>query len=178
MKSDRVRSWRETLNPSAPPVSNTDFVIARALLLGMAAIGIYYGFQGAHMSADGQWSSAELTSAVRSATDDLDGDSTYSPYEDEAAELSAGYAVTIEDAIAEHTGSHAPRSAIDATPTGSGASNESHYTITADGTDASFCIRVKALRDKSGDYEAPSIAGGSSTQRKYVFRVTSAEGEC
>jgi hypothetical protein len=178
-KADRVRAWRESVNPSAPPVGDIDFVIARVALLGMAALGIYFGFQSISVSKDAHWSNDELTNAVRSAADSLDGDSTYSPYEDDTpGDLGTGYALTIEDAIAQHVGSDAPRSAVDATPTSPEDSNEAYYNISAEGADPTFCMHVKVLRDKSGDYEAPGIAGGSPTQYKYVFKVVSSAGEC
>jgi hypothetical protein len=177
VRAGRVRAWREALNPSAPAIPDIDFTIARVLFLGMAALGIYFGFQSLSMAADAKWSDAELTRAVRSATDDLDGDSTYSPFEDDTT-LTDDYASTIKDAIARHAGPHAPRSAVDATRTTPDGSNDAYYDITADGTDSSFCMQVKVTRDKTGDHQEPGIGGGSATARKYVFRVNSRVGDC
>ncbi|MFF7373518.1 hypothetical protein [Streptomyces tricolor] len=61
VKTDRVRAWRESVNPSPPEVNGASFVVARVALLTMAAFGIYYGFQSISF-ADGQaWSDKELT---------------------------------------------------------------------------------------------------------------------
>jgi hypothetical protein len=175
VRAGRVRAWREALNPSAPAIPDIDFTIARVLFLGLAALGIYFGFQSLSMDADGQWSDAELTRAVRSATEELDGDSTYSPFEDDAS-LTDDYASTIEDAIARHAGPHAPHFPVDATPATPDHSNDASDDITADGTDASFRMHVKVTRDRSGDHEGPGVGGGSATERKYVFRVASRAG--
>ncbi|WP_416531594.1 hypothetical protein [Streptomyces coelicoflavus] len=36
IKADRVRSWRESLNPSAPDLPGVAFVVGRAVLILMA----------------------------------------------------------------------------------------------------------------------------------------------
>src|SRR5882762_11371604 len=73
VKADRVRAWRESINPSAPEVPDASFVLARVVLVTMAGIGIYTAVQGFGVSDDMSWSDDELTSAVQGATDDLDG---------------------------------------------------------------------------------------------------------
>ncbi|MFD7438969.1 hypothetical protein [Streptomyces sp. NPDC059861] len=45
IKSDRVRAWRESLNPSAPEVPDSAFVAARILLLVLAAAVVYANVQ-------------------------------------------------------------------------------------------------------------------------------------
>ncbi|MEU3897704.1 hypothetical protein [Streptomyces sp. NPDC045251] len=43
VKADRVRSWRESLNPSAPEVPDSAFVAARVLFVVMAAACVWVG---------------------------------------------------------------------------------------------------------------------------------------
>ncbi|MCE0446099.1 hypothetical protein LT493_18270 [Streptomyces tricolor] len=73
MKADRVRAWRHRVNPSAPELPDAAFGIARVLFLGMAGVGIFASIQGFGVSDNASWSDQELTSAVREATEDLDG---------------------------------------------------------------------------------------------------------
>jgi hypothetical protein len=67
---------------------------------------------------------------------------------------------------------------VNAKATSQGASEEAYHTVTANGNPAAFCLHVQMRRDKSGDYDAPGIAGGSYAQRAYVIRVGSRAGEC
>lgn len=46
IKADRVRAWRESLNPSAPDIPDSAFAVARVVLLVMAALGVFVGVQG------------------------------------------------------------------------------------------------------------------------------------
>ncbi|GAA2729827.1 hypothetical protein [Streptomyces nogalater] len=46
VKADRVRSWRASINPSAPNLPGSAFVAARTLFLGLAAVGVYTAVQG------------------------------------------------------------------------------------------------------------------------------------
>ncbi|KOV93140.1 hypothetical protein [Streptomyces sp. NRRL B-3648] len=179
VRANRVRAWREALNPSAPEIPDSSFTVARVVLLAMAALGIYYGFHSISLADDAAWSDDELTSAVSGATDDLDGDTLYAgPYEDPSLGSDGDYGLKIEDAVAEHGGGDAPGFGVDAETTAPSASHEAYYTVTADGTPAAFCLHVRMTRDKSGDYDAPGIVGKPYPQRAYVFRVTSGTGEC
>ncbi|MEU3826248.1 hypothetical protein AB0F36_13130 [Streptomyces sp. NPDC029080] len=180
VKADRVRAWRESLNPSAPEVPDAAFVLARILFLGMAAVGVYNGFQGIALSDGVAWSDDELTSAVSGATDALDGAVAYAgPHEGVPTDFDGDYAMTVADEVTSHGGGDAPGpGTVDAALTGPKAPEEAYYTITADGTPTTFCLHVKIKRDKSDDYQAPGIAGGSYPQYAYVHDVTSRRGEC
>ncbi|PZH15255.1 hypothetical protein C1I97_08685 [Streptomyces sp. NTH33] len=45
VRADRVRAWREALNPSAPDVPDAAFVVARLLFFSMAAVMLFRGFR-------------------------------------------------------------------------------------------------------------------------------------
>ncbi|MEU5536530.1 hypothetical protein [Streptomyces sp. NPDC020362] len=179
VKADRVRAWREDLNPSAPDIPDASFTVARVALLVLAAFGIYYGFQSLAVADRANWSGDELTVAVRGAADALDGTTTYVGSEgDEPADFDGEYTLKIEDEVTAHGGGDAPGFGVDATPTGPEKPNEAYYTVTADGTPSAFCMHVTLDRDKAGDYEAPGIGGQTYPQHKYVFSVTNRAGEC
>ncbi|MGW2745698.1 hypothetical protein [Streptomyces sp. NPDC001450] len=179
VRADRVRAWRGALNSSTPDIPDSAFAVARVLLLGMAAAGVFVGFQTLAVADDAKWSSDELTSAVRGATDALDGGFTYGgPHEEDMpADFEGEYAMKIEDEITEHGGGDAPEFGVDAALSGS-KSNEAYYLITADGADSAFCMQVERRRDKDSDREEPGIAGRTVTVPKFVFAVTSRAGEC
>ena len=46
LKTDRVRAWRESFNPSAPDVLDAAFVVARLTLVTMAVVMIVMGVPG------------------------------------------------------------------------------------------------------------------------------------
>jgi hypothetical protein len=45
IKADRVRTWRSNLNPSAPDIPDSAFVVARITLLVMAGLVVYANVQ-------------------------------------------------------------------------------------------------------------------------------------
>jgi hypothetical protein len=53
-------------------------------------------------------------------------------------------------------------------------------TVTADGTDVSFCTHTERSRTKKDDYSPPGLTGGegSLTYRGYRIGVTTQKGEC
>ncbi|WP_030749373.1 hypothetical protein [Streptomyces sp. NRRL S-31] len=179
VRADRVRSWREAVNPTAPEVPDSAFTAARVTFLVMAAFGIYYGFQSISLADSTAWSDGELTSAVSGATDALDGVTAYAdPHENAPVDFDGEYALRIRDEVVAHGGADAPDWGVDAALTGPDASDEAYYTITADGAATAFCLHVTIRRDKSSDYEAPGIAGKTWPQRAYTFTATSHEDEC
>ncbi|MEU6918147.1 hypothetical protein [Streptomyces olindensis] len=181
IKADRVRSWRESANPSAPEIPDSAFTAARVLLVVMAVAGVVVGFQGIAAEDNVGWSDDELTSAVEGATTALDGSSQYGEIHASDADFDAdAYATTIEGEIVEHGGGDAPQSGVDAAPEATGNANEVNYTIRASDAELSFCMQVTRTRSKEGDYEPPGVAGGPGTVTvpSYKFAVTTHKGEC
>ncbi|MGP4088209.1 hypothetical protein [Streptomyces sp. KR55] len=182
VKADRVRSWRESLNPSAPDIPDGAFVVARILLIGMAVGGVVSGFQGLAVEDDSKWSDDELTSAVRGATTALDGSFTYGdPLEGDApADFEGEYAMKVEDEVVEHGGGDAPQFGVDAALTGETTSDEAYYRITASGAGTSFCMHVKRTHEGYIETVAPGLSGDAAVVKepKYTFAVSSRVGEC
>ncbi|MFK4800072.1 hypothetical protein ACI3K5_15445 [Streptomyces sp. MPA0124] len=182
VKADRVRSWREVLNPSAPDLPDAAFVVGRAVLILMAAVCVVVGFQGLAVQDDGEWSDDELTSAVEGATQALDGSFTYGdPLKDGApADFDGEYARKVEQEVVEHGGGDAPQMGVAATSVGPAMSDQGEYRITADGADAVFCMDVKRTHDGYIETVAPGLSGDAAAVMlpKYTFAVSSRPGDC
>ncbi|MGJ5752958.1 hypothetical protein [Streptomyces puniciscabiei] len=125
------------------------------------------------------WDDGELTSAVHQATDDLDGyrftvDDSGTPL------YVTDYASLLEDKVVEDGGGDAPQDGVTVTPSDADTADDAHLTVTADGTDASFCTRIERSRAKKDDYSPPGLNGGESslTYRGYRIAVTTQKGEC
>ncbi|MFF5474369.1 hypothetical protein [Streptomyces achromogenes] len=179
VKSDRVRSWRENINPSAPDLPDSAFVAARVVFLGLAGVGVYLAVQGFGVSDDASWSDGELTSAVQQATDDLNG---YTFQADDGGTPLGfpGYATLIEDKVLEYGGGDAPGYGVTVDPAETNTPAKASFTITADGTDTAFCTHLTRTRSKKDDYTPPGITGGEGTLTYQGYRLTMSleKGEC
>ncbi|MCX5440014.1 hypothetical protein OHB53_16220 [Streptomyces sp. NBC_00056] len=180
VKSDRVRGWRHSLNPSAPDLPDAAFVVGRVVFLIMAGVMVFEGFDLLRVSADSGWSDDELTSAVHQATDGLDG----WMYRDDGLTTDSAYfddyASLLEDKVIQYGGGGAPQSGVDAGPADTNTDTDAYFTVQADGTDAVFCTHIERTRRAKDDYTPPGIAGGEGTitERAYQLAVTSKEGPC
>jgi hypothetical protein len=179
VKADRVRAWREGINPSAPEVPDGAFVLARVVFLSIAGLGVYTAVQGFGVADDLSWSEGELTSAVRGATDDLDG----FPFQVDplGAPLAFDdYASLIVDKVTENGGGAAPATGVHAEPSDADTDADAHLTVTADGVDKAFCTHVVRIRSKKDDDTPPGAAdaGGTLTLAGYRLTVTTREGAC
>ncbi|WP_171117765.1 MULTISPECIES: hypothetical protein [Streptomyces] len=182
LKADRVRRWRESVNPSAPEIPDAAFVVARITLIGVAVACVVSGVQGLGVEDDSKWSDDELTSAVQGATEALDGSFTYGGPLDDGASVDFGgeYAMKVEDEVVEHGGGDAPQYGVDAEFIGEATSDKARYRITADGAGTSFCMHVKRTHDGYIETVAPGLSGDSAVVKKpkYTFAVSSRTGEC
>ncbi|MEV6805793.1 hypothetical protein [Streptomyces sp. NPDC051132] len=179
VKADWVRSWRANVNPSAPELPGSAFVTARVLFLGLAAIGVYLAVQGFGVSDDGSWSDDELSSAVRHATDDLDG-FMFRTDQGDNPDSFTDYASLVQDRVIEAGGGDAPEFGVAVEPAEGNTAADASLTITADGTDAEFCARLRRVRSKKDDYTPPGITGGQGTitYQAYRLRTSVREGGC
>lgn len=182
IKADRVRSWRESLNPSAPDLPDAAFMAGRVVLVAMAGACVVVGIQGLAVQDNGEWSDDELTSAVEGATRALDGSFTYgSPLEDDApAGFDGEYARKVEQEVVEHGGGDAPQLGVDAVSVGPAVSDQAQYRITADGSDTAFCMDVKRAHAGYVETVAPGLSGDAAAVKlpKYTFAVSSRSGDC
>ncbi|MEU0602130.1 hypothetical protein ABZ484_28390 [Streptomyces sp. NPDC006393] len=183
VKASRVRAWRTSINPSAPEVTDSSFVVARILLLVMAVLGVYTGFHSLAVADNGSWSDAELTSAVKGATRDLNGSFEYGdPYDDGTApaDFDGEYATKLEDEIIEHGGGDAPQYGVDASLTGPTTATEATYRITAGGAAKAFCMHVTRAHTDDVESVAPGLPGDAAkvTMPEYTYAVSSRAGEC
>ena len=179
VKADRVRAWRAGVNPSAPELPDAAFTVARLTLVAMAALGVYTAVQGFGVSDDVSWDDGELASAVRQATDDLDGFT----FQTDSGGTPLGftdYGTLIKDKVAEYGGGDAPQYGVDATPADANTEADAYFTVTADGADAGFCTHITRTRSKKDDYTPPGITGGEGklTYPGYRMAVRMQTGAC
>lgn len=176
----RVRSWRQSLNPSAPELPDAAFVVARITLVVMAATCTGVGVQGLGVEDDSKWSDDELKSAVRQATHELDGYLYRVDASGEPVVYFHTYERLIETEVAENGGADAPQDGVDAAPLATNTDAEAYFRVTANGANTEYCTHIKRVRSKKDDYTPPGIAGGEGTytQLGYRLRVTTREGGC
>jgi len=180
VKADRVRGWRESLNPSAPGIPDAAFVVARLALLGVAVGCVVTGVRGLGVEDASKWSDDELKSAVEQATYELDGSLYRTDEFGEPLVFLDEYETLIETEVTENGGGDAPYNGVDAAPLGGNTDADAHFTVTANGTDAAYCTRIERVRSKKDDYTPPGITGGEGiyTQLGYRLTVTTREGAC
>ncbi|GAA2322094.1 hypothetical protein OKJ48_09340 [Streptomyces kunmingensis] len=174
IKANWVRSVRRRTYPSGGELPTSAFVVARTVLLTMAAVGIWQGAQGLTLANDAEWSDDELSSAVHQTADDLDGywyrESSLThdtPYFDD-------YGSLIEDTVIRYGGGGAPQSGVGASAVSGDPDADGDFTVQADGTDRSFCLHVETARWKKQDYTPPGLTGGegSDAYKELAYRLT------
>lgn len=160
VKADRVRGWRHSLNPSAPDLPDAAFVTGRVIFLVLAGVMVFEGFSLLRVSADSGWSDDELTSAVRQATDDLDG----WMYRDDGLTTDSAYfddyASLLEDKVIQYGGGGAPQAGVDAGPA----------ARTRTPTRTSRCRRTARTRPSAHTSNAPGAR--RTTTRRRVSTAT------
>ncbi|MFI2379887.1 hypothetical protein ACH5AO_33270 [Streptomyces sp. NPDC018964] len=179
LKADRVRAWRESLNPSAPDVPDSAFVVTRLVLVTMAVLLTVAGCRGLAVEDDAKWSADELTSAVEGAVTALDGTSRLEGASGSDAAVDEENATMIETEVVEHGGGDAPQLGVDASPTAGNTATDSTYTVSGDGAGVAFCVHVQRTRSKKHDQLFPSLGAGDGTRIPgYAYTVTSRKGAC
>ena len=180
VKADRVRSWRESLNPSAPALPDAAFVVARITLIGVATGCVVMGVRGLGVEDGSKWSDDELRSAVEQATHELDGFLYRTDESGEPLVFLHEYDTLIETEVTENGGGDAPQDGVDASPLGTNTDADAYFTVTANGAGTEFCTHVKRVRSKEDDYTPPGIMGGEGTYTELGYRltVTTREGAC
>ncbi|MGW0189838.1 hypothetical protein ACWDV7_29345 [Streptomyces sp. NPDC003362] len=178
VKARRVRSWRESLNPSAPEVPDAAFVVARIALIGLAIGCVVVGARGLGVEDGSKWSDNELKSAVEQAADELDGSLYRVDESGEAVVHTDDHETRIETEVAENGGGDAPQSGVDADPADGNTDADAYFSVSANGADAEFCVHIERVRSKKDDYTPPGLDEGTWTQLAYRLAVTSREGAC
>ncbi|MFF5370649.1 hypothetical protein [Streptomyces sp. NPDC013187] len=179
VKAQRVRSWRESLNPSAPEVPDAAFVVARIVLIAMAAVCAVMGFRGLGLQDRWKWSDDELKSAVEQATYELDGFLYRVDESGEPVVRIYEYEALVESEVVEN-GGDAPQDGVAASAADGNTDADAYFTVSANGADAEFCVHIERVRSKEDDYTPPGITGGEGTYTELGYRltVTSREGAC
>ncbi|MGQ4415415.1 hypothetical protein ACN6LA_007567 [Streptomyces sp. SAS_269] len=179
VKADRVRAWRAGINPSAPQLPDSAFVVARVIFVALAVGGVYTAVQGFGVSDRMSWSDGELTSAVHQATDDLDG-YAYTTDETGSSSYFTDYESLTEEKVTRYGGGDAPETGVYADPADANTDTDAHLTVTASGADHAFCVHLERSRSKKDDYTPPGLNGrpGVLTFRGYRLAAGVRDGEC
>ncbi|MET7916469.1 hypothetical protein ABZU45_11110 [Streptomyces avermitilis] len=159
---------RRYRNPEANEPSDSAYAWQRVLIFVAAAVMAFQGFRALDFADDNSWSAGELGQAVEQAASTLEEephiDDEYADYsdlieqevEDAGEGMGPGYAVTVES-----------------------ADSQDDYEITAEGTDAVYCMRISQKESDEGGFAVP---GASDQQGTYVpeydLSATTAEGTC
>lgn len=178
VKAQRVRSWRESLNPSAPEVPDAAFAVARIALIGVAIGCVVVGVRGLGVEDGSKWSDDELKRAVEQATYELDGSLYRVDESGEPVVHTDDHETRIETEVAENGGGDAPQSGVDADPADGNSDADAYFSVSANGADAEFCVHIERVRSKKDDYTPPGLDEGTWTQSAYRLAVTSREGAC
>lgn len=178
VKADRVRGWRQSLNPSAPEIPDAAFFVARLLLIGTAVACVVSGVQGLGVEDDSKWSDDELKSAVEQATYELDGSLYRVDESGEPLVHFQDYEGLIEREVVENGGGDAPQDGVDAAPLGTNTDADAYFRVTANGAGDEFCTHVKRVRSKKDDYTPPGLDEGTYTQFAYRLTVKTQQGAC
>jgi len=173
VKTSRVREWRQSVNPSAPDIPDAGFLLLRVMLLAVAAVGIYLGFSMLSLADEEAWSDAELTSAVKGATEELDGSTELGDITDDdtrPADFEGDIATKIPQEIVEHGAGDAPQTGVGVSLNTSSVTDAT-YNISAGGTDKTFCMHV--TRTHTDDAEVYGVK-----LPEYTYAVSTEEGKC
>ncbi|GHF92177.1 hypothetical protein [Streptomyces thermodiastaticus] len=173
VKTSRVREWRASVNPSAPDIPDAGFFLLRLTLLALAAVGIYLGFSMLSLADGDSWSDAELTSAVKGATEELDGSTELGDITDDdtrPADFEGEIATKIRDEIVEHSGGDAPQTGVGVSLYTS-STTDATYDISASGADKTFCMHV--TRTHTDDAKVYGVMFP-----EYTYAVSTEEGQC
>ncbi|MEW2489515.1 hypothetical protein [Streptomyces sp. NPDC048411] len=146
--------------------SNPHNPVGRALIIGsllFAVGGMYFLYHPGLLSGSDNWDGDELRSGVTAATAKLSSEAQFGPgtinYEEI---LQAGIAEkghSSQDAVTVTLASEPPDSAVF-----NGGAEQADYTVTADGTDTAFCLKVYAMKRKQAmgyDFVTTSIGEGA-----------------
>ncbi|MFG2379878.1 hypothetical protein [Streptomyces avermitilis] len=159
---------RRYRNPEANEPSDSAYAWQRVLIFVAAAVMAFQGFRALDFADDHSWSAGELGQAVEQAASTLEEephiDDEYADYsdlieqevEDAGEGMGPGYAVTVES-----------------------ADSQDDYEITAEGTDAVYCMRISQKESDKGGFAVPGAGDQQGTYvPEYDLSATTAEGTC
>ncbi|MCC3774959.1 hypothetical protein [Streptomyces sp. UNOB3_S3] len=142
-------------------VYNPENPVGLALIVGsllFAIGGMYLVHHPGLLSGSNTWDGGELRSAVNAATAELSSEAQFGPgvinYEDVLRSSIAKHGHSSQDALAVKLASEPPKPVLF-----EDGVEKADYTVTAEGTDTAFCLRVYAVKRKLAmRYDALSIS--------------------
>ncbi|MGX4690339.1 hypothetical protein [Streptomyces sp. JNUCC 63] len=143
-------------------VYNPHNPVGRALIVGsllLAFGGVYWLHRQGQNSDSGAWGRDELRSAVTEASAELSHEATFGPgsllpFEYVLRDSIVAHGRGVQDGLSVTPASKQPKSALS-----NGSSEQGDYTVTAEGTDAAFCVHVHAMkRETATRYDSVTIS--------------------
>ncbi|MFB6988183.1 hypothetical protein ACFC0C_31590 [Streptomyces sp. NPDC056178] len=149
-------------------VYNPGHPVGRALIVGSLLFGLggmYLLYHPGLLNGADTWDAGELRSAVAAATTELSNDARFGPgtvnFEDILEADIAKHGHSSQHALTVVLASEPPESALI-----DGGAEQADYTVTAEGTDAAFCVEVHAMKRRlATGYESVAISVGDGACR-------------
>ncbi|MGW2702669.1 hypothetical protein [Streptomyces sp. NPDC001340] len=168
----RFAAWRFR-NPEANEPSDAAFAWQRGLLFVGAAVLVFQGCSAMSDADKNSWDAAELRQAVTHAASALEDDpQVNAPSED--------YSQLIKDEVAGAGEDMGPSYAVDVEASDvNSESKAGDYVVTADGTDAVFCMTITRSLSDDGGFSVPGVGDQSDSYvSAYDLKASVGEGRC
>lgn len=164
----RFTAWRFR-NPSANEPSGAAFAWQRGVLFAAAAVMVFQGCKALGFADSNSWSGNELRQAVNKAASAMEEETEIDSPSDDYSDL-------IESKVTDAGQNMGPSYAVDVEAAEPG---EDGYVITADGTDAVFCMRISQTESDEGGFVVLGVGDQpGSYVPAYALKATVDEGRC
>ncbi|MEH0473207.1 hypothetical protein QA943_30980 [Streptomyces sp. B21-097] len=173
LADQRKRYWRFTAwryrNPGANEPSDRAFAWQRGVLFAAAGVMAFQGVSVVRAADGDSWNEDELRQAVTRAASELEAEPQM---DDEYSD----YAKLIESKVGDAGVGAGPRYAVEVQASDA---EPDDYTITADGVEDAFCMRISQTESAEGGFGVPGVGGRPDTfAPEYDLKATVGEGGC
>ncbi|MFD7136030.1 hypothetical protein [Streptomyces sp. NPDC059894] len=164
----RLAAWRYR-NPGANAPSDRALAWQRVVLFSAAGVMAFQGCDVVNASDKNSWNQEELRQAVKQAASRLEEE----PHLDDRY---SDFSYLIESEVGDAGKGEGPAYALEVETAGAGSNK---YTITADGVDESFCMRISQAESSEGGLTVPGVGDQPGTfVPEYDLEATVDEGSC
>lgn len=160
---------RRHRDPAANEPSGRAFAWQRGVLLVAAGMMAFQGFSVVSAADSDSWSKDELRRAVEGAASELEE-------EPQLDDSHSDYAYLIESKVGEAGKGAGPSYAVEVEASDA---EPDDYTITADGVDGAFCMRITQTESDEGGFGVPGVGGQPATVvPEYDLKAAVDDGGC
>ncbi|WP_330348201.1 hypothetical protein [Streptomyces sp. NBC_00582] len=164
----RFAAWRYR-DPEANEPSDRAFAWQRGVLFVAAGVMVFQGCNVVNAADKSSWSRDELRQAVEDAASALEEEPRIDDTYDD-------YATLIDSEVSDAGKGSGPPYAVAVEASVEGSDD---YTVTADGVDGAFCMKVSQAESDKARIIVPGAGGQSpSVIPEYDLTVTVDEGTC